>query len=639
MADEPTPNELSIIVDLASAPFDFKSLYNHLSSQPPENADHHYWHFAGLRSYTIAIQTTDDKTLVARLLDKLRLIQRSPALFPPFWISPKQTSEASIETCQPADEVVKKNMKIDAFHSNQNYRFTYSAGALTQMNKYAYDAETEISDITDLVFFHDRIDLEFGGKEQKLRKTLKADLMDRCAVLMTEATGVTLFINMTGNAIDYIKAKAEPQSAATKQNVSYIRTASQHAQPFYSTVRLVVSISGEENSTEWKKRLHSCYTKFIEFFHRNHINECFGVIKSVPSTRDLSPDIGEMINNQTLSFIKQYCWQMLKSIGYRFQQRLNKAFVRKMHKIEDDDEFYQVGEIVGFAYWSRLFCTSRHVFICGVDPVNITSLICLLSYVGIEKRQPIWLLWMSHVKPANRGQNDTILNRSAGVLIDHRSITPTCPRSLWLRRRSVSVHWNWWRRTECCVKLNSAVNWCLLSWTWKMKTEDWTCFHRTVRWPDQILEDNSEDFIWFRSISTVEDGDVIGSGFWSRSARPNLSVSTSLPIAVERQTVLVLSSRGQGQFLVRRRFRVDGRLSRGENRGKTFRTYCPMLHQCRRNDWGRSMLSISVHPSSHSHSSRSHRPKWSTSTISIRRIRNTTSQMVWERCPLPHVIQ
>jgi hypothetical protein len=46
--------------------------------------------------------------------------------------------------------------------------------------------------------------------------------------------------------------------------------------------------------------------------------------------------------NETTSFIKQYCWQMLMSIGYRFQQRLTTDFIQQMNFIQDDDEFYQV---------------------------------------------------------------------------------------------------------------------------------------------------------------------------------------------------------------------------------------------------------------------------------------------------------
>ena len=343
MADNLGSNQLSIIVDLASAPFDFNRLYNQLSSQPPDNAEHHYWHFAGLRSYTITIQPTDEKNLVTRVIDKLKQLQSSPTPFPPFWISPKQTSEASTAACPAPEEVIKKNMKLAKFHSRPHFQFAYSAGALTQMNKYVYDVETEISDVLDLVFYYDRIDLEFGGKEKKLRKSLKADLMDRCAVLTTGATSLTLFISMTGNAIDYTESTTlESDSSASKASVSYTRTAPQNAQPFYSTVRLVISLSDENSSGEWKKDLHSCYTKFVEFFHRNHINDCFGVINSIPSTRNLSPEIDTMVNSEKLSFIKQYCWQMLQSIGYRFQQRLHKAFIRKMHLIEDDDEFYQV---------------------------------------------------------------------------------------------------------------------------------------------------------------------------------------------------------------------------------------------------------------------------------------------------------
>jgi hypothetical protein len=66
------------------------------------------------------------------------------------------------------------------------------------------------------------------------------------------------------------------------------------------------------------------------------------MVLSIPSTIDLSLITSLFMSNERPSFIKQYCWQMLMSIGYRFQQRLTTDFIQQMNLIDDDDEFYQV---------------------------------------------------------------------------------------------------------------------------------------------------------------------------------------------------------------------------------------------------------------------------------------------------------
>jgi hypothetical protein len=348
-------SQLSIIVDLTSSPFDFKKLYNYLSSQHPVNCDDHYCHFGGLRSYTILFQSNHDETTINSVISKVKLLQNHHSLFPPFWIFHKQCQPQILPSLTPC-EVIKKNLKLGRFYTNNIFQITYTSGALVQLDKYVYDPQTEIKDGWRLVFYHDRIDIDYGNKENKLRKTFKAEMMDRCAVIMTEENSFTLFINTTGNPIDYkcvnndekidLVQDSSLETTRAESNSSYIRTASREPQPFYSTIRLVISLSNininEGNHQEQLQRLNYCYRQFIEFFQRNHINDCFGVIRSVASTKNCLSIISSFMNNETMSFIKQYCWQMLLSIGYRFQQRLTEGFIQQMNLIEDDDEFYQV---------------------------------------------------------------------------------------------------------------------------------------------------------------------------------------------------------------------------------------------------------------------------------------------------------
>lgn len=215
MSDElPSPSssppcaQLSIIVDLTSSSFDFKTLYNHLSSQAPTNSEHHHWHFGGLRSFTIPFQANHDETTINRVISKLKLLQSHLAILPPFWISYKKCqtlSTLALPTTATAlsSEIIRKNAKLGKFYMNNGLDMEYTAGALVELNKYIWDIQTQIKQPWRLVFYHDKIDIDYGCKEKKMRKTLKAEMMDRCAVIMTQKDGFTLLINMTGNPIEY----------------------------------------------------------------------------------------------------------------------------------------------------------------------------------------------------------------------------------------------------------------------------------------------------------------------------------------------------------------------------------------------------------------------------------------------------
>jgi hypothetical protein len=351
MSDEIPSSQLSIIVDLISSSFDFKALCNNLSSRPSPNCDHHYWHFGGLRSYTISYQSNIDETTINNDISELKLLQNQTSIFPPYWISYKKYEQEKDET---SPEVIQKNLKLGRFYTNNTFQIEYTAGALVQLNKYIYDIQTEIKDGCRLVFYHDRIDLDYGGKENKLRKTFKAEMMDKCVIIMKEEKSFTLFIYMTGNPIEYKGLNDDERinlqqdsslQKSTEPTVSYKRTAPREQQPFYSTIRLVISLSNdnlnEENSGEHNQRLSYCYKQFQDFFLRNHINECFGIIRSISSRKNISSIISLFMTDERMSFIKQYCWQMLLSIGYRFQQRLTEGFIQNLNLIEDDDEFYQ----------------------------------------------------------------------------------------------------------------------------------------------------------------------------------------------------------------------------------------------------------------------------------------------------------
>ena len=246
--------QLSIIVDLTSSSFDFKTLYNHLSSQPPSTSDHHHWHFGGLRSYTIPFQSNHDETTINGVISKLKLLQSHLSILPPFWISYKKSQQQAIPIAAAAavaapSEVIRKNVKLGKFYTNNGFEMEYTGGALVELNKYIWDIQTQVKEPWRLVFYHDKIDIDYGCKEKKLRKTLKAEMMDRCAVIMTQTDGFTLFINMNGNPIDY-------------------ETINSHSRP--DTIddgkTTLVSLS-LKLSLFWILRQRSCVEKFNCFIH------------------------------------------------------------------------------------------------------------------------------------------------------------------------------------------------------------------------------------------------------------------------------------------------------------------------------------------------------------------------------------
>ena len=242
LSSSPPYAQLSIIVDLTSSPFDFKTLYQHLSSQAPSNSDHHHWHFGGLRSYTIPFQSNDDDTTIDRVISKLKLLQNHLSILPPFWISYKKCQPPPTVPClTTTPEIIRKNLKLGKFYTNNGLDMEYTAGALVELNKYIWDIQTQIKEPWRLVFYHDKIDIDYGCKEKKMRKTLKAEMMDRCTVIMTQKDGFSLFINMNGNPIDYETINSPVPLTTNEDGNEYCPK--QHNRLFFFSLRIGSDIS------------------------------------------------------------------------------------------------------------------------------------------------------------------------------------------------------------------------------------------------------------------------------------------------------------------------------------------------------------------------------------------------------------
>lgn len=84
--------------------------------------------------------------------------------------------------------------------------------------------------------------------------------------------------------------------------------------------------------------IRKAFREFLAFFYRHRIQICFAGSITDSSWRISKPRIERPVFN---TFIKNYSWQMLLSVGYRFQQKVTQKFVDYLKTIEKDNDFYQ----------------------------------------------------------------------------------------------------------------------------------------------------------------------------------------------------------------------------------------------------------------------------------------------------------
>jgi len=85
--------------------------------------------------------------------------------------------------------------------------------------------------------------------------------------------------------------------------------------------------------------IRMAFREFLAFFYRHRIQICFAGSITDSSWKLSKPRIERPIFN---TFIKNYSWHVLLSIGYRFQQKVTQKFIDYLKTIENDSDFYQV---------------------------------------------------------------------------------------------------------------------------------------------------------------------------------------------------------------------------------------------------------------------------------------------------------
>ena len=87
------------------------------------------------------------------------------------------------------------------------------------------------------------------------------------------------------------------------------------------------------------QNIRVAFREFLAFFYRHRIQICFAGSITDVSYQICRPRMERPIFD---SFIKNYSWKMLLSLGHRFQQRLQPEFIDYLRTIKSNDRFYQL---------------------------------------------------------------------------------------------------------------------------------------------------------------------------------------------------------------------------------------------------------------------------------------------------------
>ncbi|CAF0883936.1 unnamed protein product [Adineta ricciae] len=259
-------------------------------------------------------------------------------------------------------------------------------GALTSIRRFAFDPDFIFRKKTrwSFNFFDERFEI-FANQSERLsddsgwditqvKYRFPLDIIDRVAVIQLWNDGFTLFLNMKGN-VHFLK-----RNKSSSSSDFFVRQGNRDDKPIplFSTIRLRIRLKEEGRLAEYFEKdqqngktpanniddylkniidegilqIKYLFTKFLEFFDKNHIHVSFGSITSKA-----------MNLNQVLSiryhvfptFIKSYSWTMLHNIGFRVLVQLYtcKEFVRQLKDYstlrydketdwEADDRFYRL---------------------------------------------------------------------------------------------------------------------------------------------------------------------------------------------------------------------------------------------------------------------------------------------------------
>ncbi|CAF0754772.1 unnamed protein product [Adineta steineri] len=257
-----------------------------------------------------------------------------------------------------------------------NCQMQWSSGALVAMN--SFSPHEKLSKLPyqkwQLRFCEDCVDFIYQTKaksnpKHEYIKRLQANFIDKSVVITTNSEGFVLYIQMKGNVMEmtnfepwWVSRKLRDQNKPVMSPRQAVQRQPNTGkpQPFCSTIRISIKVSRVKDSSQRKNggrfkdqtleeyefrmdciltnNIRVAFREFLAFFYRHRIQICFaGSITEYIKPR--SDYVERPIFN---SFIKNYSWQMLLSIGYLFQQRVTQQFIDYLKTVEIDNIFYQI---------------------------------------------------------------------------------------------------------------------------------------------------------------------------------------------------------------------------------------------------------------------------------------------------------
>ncbi|CAM4756921.1 unnamed protein product [Rotaria magnacalcarata] len=258
-----------------------------------------------------------------------------------------------------------------------NCQMEWSSGALIAMNLFSpYEKLCKQPyEKWHLRFCEDFVDFVYQTKEKsnpkyEYIKRLQANFIDKSVIITTNSEGFVLYIQMKGNVAELInvepwwvgrKLREENKPVMSPRQAIQRQANTNKPHPLCSTIRISIKVSRMKDSSQRNKdrrfknqtieeydfrmdcilinNIRVAFREFLAFFYRHRIQICFAGSISDLAFQLTLPRIERPIFN---SFIKNYSWQMLLSIGHRFQQQVTQKIVDYFKNIEIDDEFYQI---------------------------------------------------------------------------------------------------------------------------------------------------------------------------------------------------------------------------------------------------------------------------------------------------------
>jgi hypothetical protein len=330
------------------------------------------WHF-GLSFIRFPLERTSSIDIM-----RLMSVQSSP-----FWlrfenklVQRKQRARSNCERIKPI-----------RYGKSGPYRISLRYGALTKLDQFYYSPEhlwsNQQTNRWSLFLSNDysggSIEWVIEGRGERITKRLLANNIDNAVTVHLLPDGFTMYIcqkcNMNEfsakekrkNFAKYNRRPQKPSRPSGSKRPSFADDRSQQRPScvsyekykrlgirngiYFPTVQFELRINPDHSTNEKAQNtVRQTYKLLVEVFNSHNITVCYGTINSRQG-----PIADSFPNIQLPSRIMRYSWQMLQSIGYRFQIQIDDQFCDDLcllsrERDNADDLFYRV-----CVYLSRLF--------------------------------------------------------------------------------------------------------------------------------------------------------------------------------------------------------------------------------------------------------------------------------------------